>query len=222
MDEDLKGKIILCQPDSLKGCSLCCGLFVFKDISVKYLSEFLSDGKNRERSCKTYTEYKDENLKRDISSYICPYQGFLADGKPGCLIHPLATGIDGRDRSLFTSKICSGFLCPAHSILSYEEKVFLIKNVDDWYIYTVAIADPESYSFIYNYIKEKFGEPLDENMTKKILGEALYVHGENLSKYNGGIFSYSVPEYNINKKNFSLKYIDDARELVLSVCNAYM
>ena len=209
MGEGLNEKILLCQPDSLKGCCLCCGLFNFQDISIKYLSEFLNAGKNRETSYKIYSEYKDENSVRETSSYICPYHGFLNEGKPGCLIHPLVTGYEGRDRSFFTSKICNRFTCPAHALLTYEEKDFLIKNVDDWYIYSIAIADPESYSFIYNYIKERFSESLDDNMTKEILGKALYAHGENLSKYKGAIFSYSVSEYNINKKNFCLRYADE-------------
>ena len=204
MRDGLSEKIILCQPDSLKGCSLCCGLFNFQDIGESYLSEFLNAGKDREKSYKTYIEYKEENSVREASSYICPYQGFLAEGKPGCLIHPAATGSEQRDRSFFASHICNKFLCPAHVLLTDEEKIFLIKNVDDWYIYTVAIADPESYSFIYNNIKA-----LDT--AKEALCKALYAHGENLSKYRGVIFSYSVPEYNINKKIYSLRCVDDAR-----------
>jgi len=222
MDEDLMEKILLCQPDSLKGCSLCCGLFNLQDISTTSLFEFLNDGRNREKSYKIYSEYKDEISVREISSYICPYQGFLDRGKPGCLIHPLAAGSEARDRSFFMSNICSRFICPAHALLTYEEKDFLIKSVDDWYIYSTAIADPESYSFIHNRIKESYGESLDDNRAKKILSRALYVHGENLSKYKGAIFSYSVPEYNINKKNFSLKYVDEARELVVSAIMSFL
>ena len=212
----MKLSALLCQPDSLKGCSLCCGLFNFNDISVKSLSKFLDEGKKRESSYKVYSEYKYEISEREISSYICPYQGFLTKGKPGCLIHPLTLGVEGRERSLFTSSICDRFICPAHTLLTDEEKSFLIKNVDDWYIYSVAIADPESYSFIYNYIKAQYGESLDDNMTKKVLSRALSVHGETLSGYKGVIFSYSVPEYNINKMNFCLNYVDEARELVVA------
>jgi hypothetical protein len=44
----------------------------------------------------------------------------------------------------------------------------------------------------------------------------LSAHAGNLASYGGAIFCYSIPEYNINKKNFSIKYINKYRELVVS------
>lgn len=216
MSRDSNDRIILCQPDNMKGCSLCCGLFNLNDISPESLRVFLEQGRGREETFPTHNEYRESARVRDLCSHICPYQGFLSEDKPGCLIHPLSSGIDGRWRSLFASKICGEFFCPAHTILTDEEKKYLIENVSDWYKYSAAIADPESYSFIYNYVKDNFSVTADPPMQRLLVEEGLSAHAGNLASYGGAIFCYSIPEYNINKKYFSVKYIDELREVVVS------
>jgi hypothetical protein len=208
--------IILCQPDNIKGCSLCCGLFNFSDISSASLSRFLKEGESREKAFSSHETFKSPVQVRDKFSHICPYQGFLKDNKPGCLIHPLSSGVDGRDRSLFAGKICDRFFCPAHTILSEEEKQFLIENVTDWYLYCTAIADPESYSFIYNYVKENW---TDSELCAVLIKEGLTVHTFNLAANTGVVFCYSIPEYNINKENFCIRYKSEKRDLVVSRIN---
>lgn len=216
MTEPSSGRIILCQPDNIKGCSLCCGLFNFGDITSGALGNFLQEGKERESKLSDYEGFINSSEIRDEFSHICPYQGFLSDNKPGCLVHPLYCGADGRGRSLFASKICSGFFCPAHSILSEEEKRFLINNVTDWYLYSVAIADPESYSFIYNYVKQSFNKPDSDGLFVKSVISGLMAHAENLAVYQGIIFCYSIPEYNLNKKNFCIRYVKNSGDRVVS------
>lgn len=211
--------IILCQPDNSKGCSLCCGLLNFTDISTIYLSAFLNDGEIREKRLSTFEEYDFSEPVRDRFTHICPYQGFLHTGKPGCLIHPLSSGHEGRDRSLFASRICDKYFCPAHTILTEKEKQFLIDNVPDWILYSTAIADPESYSFIYNYVKDKFKLAESSHTFRMLINEGLSAHTENLSAYKGIIFCYSIPEYNTSKINFSLRYINKTRGLVVSRIN---
>jgi len=205
--------IILCQPDNGKGCSLCCGLFNFRDITHASLTQFLEDGAAREKGLTTYNDFQTPHGIRDEHSHICPYQGFLSAGKPGCLIHPLSSGRDGRERSLFASKICEKFFCPAHTFLSVEEKLFLTENVKHWLLYSIAIADPESFSFIYNYVKDNFA---DSGIAGVLVNEGLAAHAENLASCTGVIFSYSIPEYNINKMNFGLKHINKSRDHVVS------
>jgi len=205
--------IILCQPDNIKGCSLCCGLFNFIDISQDFLTSFLTQGTSREKEFLTYENFNSSEGVRDKFSHTCPYQGFLGENKPGCLIHPLSSGIEGRERSLFASKICERFYCPAHSLLSEEEKFFLVANVTDWYLYSAAITDPESFSFIYKYVKDNWTDP---ELSSMLINEGLAAHVENLVVYGGVIFCYSIPEYNINKQNFCIRYINEKRDLVVS------
>lgn len=199
--------IILCQPDSGKGCSVCCGLFNIRDTSGKNLEKFLEDGDRREKLYRVYEEFTEPEPVRDRFSHICPYQGFLSAGKPGCLIHPLSSGIEGRDRSLFASSVCGKFLCPAHELLSSQEKSALIKYVDDWYLYSTAIADPESFSFIHEYWKSICGE----SRLSTVLNAGLKAHAGNLMIYEGVIFFYSIPEYMMNRENFSLRFREDFR-----------
>lgn len=216
MSEEPGDKIILCQPDNSKGCSVCCGLFNFRDISCESLGLFLEQGRDREKEYKVHDGFTGLWQLRSRFSHICPYQGFLSEGKPGCLVHPLFAGTDGRDRSLFAHKICENFFCPAHSILSPEEKNFLMENIKDWYLYSVAVADPESFSFIYNFVKENYRETRDKKIFIFLVREGLAAHAENLSLYEGEIFFYSIPEYNLNKKNFCIRFINNAMEKVIS------
>lgn len=204
-------EIILCQPDSRKGCSVCCGLFNMKDIAKDNLRGFLQEGNGREKIYRVYEEFTEPEIVRDRFSHICPYQGFLFSGKPGCLIHPLSSGIEGRDRSLFASSVCGKFLCPAHELLPVEEKSALIRYVDDWYLYSIAIIDPESFSFIFRY-----AQSISENPGLSIfINAGLKAHAENLFKYDGVIFFYSIPEYRINMERFSLKFRGDYRSAVV-------
>lgn len=154
----------------------------------------------------TYRDYICSFSIRDESSHICPYQGFLSENKPGCLIHPLSSGAEGRGRSMFESKICGDFFCPAHEILTEREKFFLSGNITDWYLYSTAIADPESFSFIYNYVSDRLSESQTPERACKPVSAGLAAHAINLSEYEGAVFCYSVPEYNLNKENFSVRY----------------
>jgi len=205
--------IILCQPDKLKGCSVCCGLFNMRDTGRENLEKFLEQGKEREKTFMEYEEYDEPRDVRDRFSHICPYQGFLSGGKPGCLIHPLSSGVEGRDRSLFASTVCGNFLCPAYEILSVEEKSALIEYVDDWYLYSTAIADPDSFAFIYQYWLKLFRYSGSE-LFAGVLNAGLAAHARNLQLYEGIIFFYSIPEYNINKNRFSLNSREEFRAAV--------
>jgi len=207
--------IILCQPDNCKGCSVCCGLFNFRDCSILGLSEFLEAGRYRVRDFTTYEEFRLNAEVRDEFTHICPYQGFLAPGKPGCHIHPLSSGSEGRERSLFSAKICSRFLCPAHSILTAEEKESLVGHINDWYLYSIAIADPESFAYIHSYITQTFGIDPHEETAGILLNEGLNSHAESLTQSSDIIFYYSQPEYILHRENFCIRYNGKNRERVI-------
>jgi len=200
-DETNKELIILCQPDNHKGCSLCCGLFNFKDISRESLFLFLEKGRQRELFYESYEYYTEPSEVRDLGSHICPFQGFLADDKPGCLLHPLYCGAERRDRSLFSEKICAEFLCPAHYILTDDEKLGLIKYVNDWYLYSVAVADPLFFSQVYKKSVEKFSLPGEEAKVKNFIISMLDEKSKEMDKTDKILFSYSVSEYYLKERN---------------------
>ena len=189
-------EIILCQPDPFKGCSLCCGLFNLRDISRNSVSAFLKKGIERESLVGNYVEYREPVDVRDKGSHVCPYQGFLSEGKPGCLLHPLYCGEEKRGRSLFSEKICSQFLCPAHYLLNIEEKRALIKFVNDWYLYSVAIADPLFFSQIYKKSVAEICIDREEVMIGEFINQELEKHGKRMMMSDKVLFTYSVSEYN--------------------------
>lgn len=207
--------VILCQPDNCKGCSVCCGLFNFMDCSREHLSAFLDGGSSRVRDFAVYDRFRLHDPVRDEFTHICPYQGFLSQGKPGCHIHPLSCGSEGRERSLFAAKICSSFLCPAHSILASGEKEALITQVKDWHLYSIAIADPESFSCLNNFISETFGPDPRSGTYGMLLNAGLACHAESLTKSGEVIFYYSIPEYILHRDSFCIRYHEKNRKRVI-------
>ncbi len=204
------GTIILCQPDSKKGCAVCCGLFNHIDISRENLSRILSlpIPTKRQREADLYgEEYLKRTDIRDITSHICPYQGFIREGKPGCRLHPSLLGIDRRNRSLYGSKICDSFLCPAHRILSETQKRALIDMTDDWYYYSIEVIDPEGFVWIFNSLCEYCDYAEDTSHRARVRGimdDVFSVHAEMLRETTSGLFQYGLPEYSLNKVAFSL------------------
>jgi hypothetical protein len=199
--KQMNDKIILCRPDNIKSCSACCGLFNFKDISEKNLSEYLAIGQERNKSLlsgKTIEDLKHHQVDgvREISSHICPYQGFVADSQPGCLIHPeLNNDSDKRNLSLFGSVICSAFLCPAHDILYDEMKEVLINSVKGWYAYTIAVIDPEFFLWACKILTGEFHLEYSSEIFKATIESVLLLHAETLRLSDFPVFSYSISEY---------------------------
>lgn len=198
---------LLCQPDDRKGCCACCGLFNVADLSREHLEKFLGEGSFRRDNGWRYTEedcYVERTLAvRDDTTHICAFQGFLSPGKPGCLVHPLSCGEEGRDASLFGSKVCGNFLCPAYKIFSEEEKGVLIENIDDWYLYTFALADPLSMQWI---LKQLEKAPVEKNSEAygSLLNGCVTLLARHLAAYRAPVFCYSLPEYNTGSVFFSI------------------
>ncbi len=194
--------IILCQPDERKGCSACCGLFNMRDLNRRHLEDFLAA--NGPITGHEQAREVAEHQLRDATSYTCPYQGFISPGKPGCLLHPGLNESDRRDRSFYGKKICLGFLCPAHAVLNDDEKADLIALVDDWYLYTVSIIDPEGFRWILGCVKTEAGPGGNPARMKKTLAACLERRAAGLAAAGGAVFHYSLSEYNLAKEKFSL------------------
>ncbi len=191
------GGVILCQPGGRRGCSLCCGLFNLRDVAKHALSAFLDGGASRVETLPDM--YGDDTgpfhaSARDVTSYICPFQGFLDLARPGCLLHRDHGGTDRRYRSLFGKKICGDYLCPAHSLLPDREKKELIRLVDDWYLYTIAILDPLTFSMILECAARARGCGGDSRR-RALLLRGLSFHAGHLAALEGPLFCYSEAEY---------------------------
>lgn len=220
--------INLCQPDSEKGCCACCGLFNFYDISKDRIEAFLK-GAVRRLHGESPAE-GDGRAVRDPTSHICPYQGFVQASKPGCLLHPDIMSEDMRDRSLFGATICDGFVCIAYEILSIDEKSALIEYIHDWYLYSIAIVDPDSFSWIIEQVNALFAHHPDgiksRGMRERCIKSSLSYHAEFLNTLKTPLFSYSLPEYNLIKKSFSLRFNSETvrghRERVMSTLEKEM
>lgn len=194
---------ILCQPDPGKGCSACCGLFNLKDISRENLANFLSgDREGSFNGDEPIDEAPGNEMVRDITSHVCPHQGFIGNARPGCRRHPLSCGADLRDSSLFGKKICDSFFCPAHYILGENEKKILISSTDDWYAFSIAVIDPNSFKWLLSAAAEhgKNGKALSG-----FLEESLLVHSRFLNSSGLPVFFYSISEYALGYKSLLLE-----------------
>lgn len=199
--------IVLCQPDSRKGCSVCCGLFNFVDIRKESLDVFLhqecGDRDEKKLNLTSFSQINKPDV-RDYTTYICPYQGYIESGRPGCRVHPKVSGIDGRDRSLYGVKLCNSYFCPAHYIIPDSDKILLIEHVECWYLYSCAIIDPEGFIWISGEVRTI----LDEKVDNLVFKDAILCSLETLSKLQNSIgcplFFHSIAEYYENLDSFSL------------------
>jgi hypothetical protein len=205
------GNIILCQPDDKKGCSACCGILNFNNLSKNNLTGFLNAfEKRRDIKAKKDVFWAEQFGIRDKTSHVCPYQGFIGKGKPGCMAHSKINGKCMRKKSIFGSRVCNDYLCPAHSILDDEYKQILVDYIDDWYLYTVSISDPESFIWIVELLNKYSSFNLldiDLKKNKRIknaLHSAVKIHAGFLKKNKTPIFQYSISEYNHAKHLFTV------------------
>ena len=205
------GNIILCQPGGNKGCSACCGILNFNNLSKKNLTGFLNAfEERRDFRAKRAVFWAEKYGVRDKTSHVCPYQGFIGKGKPGCMSHSKINGKCARNKSIFGSRVCNDFLCPAHAILDDEYKRILTGYIDDWYLYTVSIGDPESFIWIVDEIKKYLRFDFTDNVSpdkkriKEAMRSAVIIHAEFLNRNKTPVFQYSVSEYNLHRYLFSL------------------
>jgi hypothetical protein len=209
--------LILCQPDEKKGCSACCGLYNFRDTGRELLTEFLCKGQERlsllnDAPDDEKFESSVEGTVRDLFSYICPFQGFIDKGQPGCLLHPyrpaMSSRQDLREKSLYGSTICNGYFCPAHAILDNEQKKILIEHIDDWYLYSTAIIDPFLYIWILDACTTSGIDFSNKKKLQAVLGKTLGIHARYIASSGGPAFHYSISEYKLNNNSFSLVHTD--------------
>lgn len=211
-------KISLCQPAPGKGCCVCCGLYNCADISFAGLGRFLSEATDGIR-CLPVPGNNERNFEllqrryafRDITTYVCPYMGFIDSNTPGCLMHPVVNnGIDRRDCSLFGKEICNDYFCPAYKLLDDRLKKILITYTYNWYTYSIGIIDPLSFIWIVQLIEDMSGKPIvPEKSTvdahvATLVNTSLMMLADFFNQVPLPVFYYSEPEYHLHMRELSL------------------
>jgi hypothetical protein len=145
----------LCQPDTLKSCGACCGLYNCRDWRRPSLEAKLKRRTERLRglgpldpgALRGFADWvratePQEKLLETI--YNCEYLGFIDPGhrRVGCLLHPsLHAGHDLRSCSFYGAELCSGHFCLSYQKLTEQEKACVILSLDDWYTYGICVTD---------------------------------------------------------------------------------
>lgn len=165
--------IVLCQPDALKSCGACCGLYNYVDSSRTSLEARLRARTKRFRKLvkepddvRCYAEAtfaEEEFAKRYEVIYCCEYLGFIEEGerRVGCLLHPEQnSGIDLRARSFYGQEICAGHICPSHHFISSSQSQCLLKIIDDWYLYGLCLTDIDLVTAYFRLLADRVGAEL--------------------------------------------------------------
>lgn len=119
---------ILCQHDS-GSCAACCGVDNFLDRSPTATHARLR--RRTERVASAWPDadalraVRDELLTAERSEVlfaavkVCPFAGYVQEGRVGCLLHPSRhpTGDDLRDLSVYPKEVCAGHFCAPHDWL---------------------------------------------------------------------------------------------------------
>jgi hypothetical protein len=160
----------LCQPDGLKSCAACCGLYNWRDHSRAALTEIVTIQTDLFLNLDSYDNldvYRDlcakkiKNTKLFETIYNCEFAGFV-DGsrrRVGCLLHPSVTGNpELRNHCFYGAKICHEHFCPGYGCLSAAEQQSVIASVHDWYVYGLVITDIDLVKEFFKHVENALGD----------------------------------------------------------------
>ncbi len=143
-------------------CISCCGIFNFQ-LSLKKIQKLLLQRKkdfipSQDRKVLIQYREKRESLENQITInnrevYICPFCGYLPNGRFGCMIHPSLTYDErSQDVSFYGSSICKSYDCRVKEEDSKQDFLYLkillkilkqirYNNSDIHFIYSRLVAD---------------------------------------------------------------------------------
>lgn len=113
----------MCQNES--SCVACCGTLnlrlraeQLRDLLSQRTSQCPEAGRADHASLVAYRSAREEieaSLERyDATVYVCPFVGWIEEGRAGCLIHPLRTGRpNSQNASFYGTTICQSYDCRA-------------------------------------------------------------------------------------------------------------
>jgi hypothetical protein len=164
--------IDLCQPDDLKSCAACCGLYNWHDHSRKALSTIVTlqtDLFMQRESYDNLDAYRNErnarinNTKLFETIYNCEFVGFIDKNRRrvGCLLHPSVTGNHAlRNHCFYGSKICHEHFCPGYGCFTTAEQQAVVATLDDWYLYGLVITDIDLVKEFFRHVEKGLGESI--------------------------------------------------------------
>ncbi len=172
--------IHLCQPDSQKSCAACCGIYNFKNNTRQAVScrlqrnsSFIKHDtleltpKTLHSHSRNWRSRDNGDAKRFETVFNCEFVGFLdaACRRVGCLLHPLLHhGKDLRDCSFYGAELCDGHFCPSYHYLTLEEQAFVVKTIEDWYLYGLVITDIDLVKGIYQALSDRLGQAVQPSL----------------------------------------------------------
>ena len=113
----------MCHNES--SCVACCGTLnlrlrqeQLRDLLSERTSQCPGAGRADHSSLVAYRSVREEieaSLERyDAAVYVCPFVGWIEEGRAGCLIHPLRTGrANSQNASFYGTVICQSYDCRA-------------------------------------------------------------------------------------------------------------
>lgn len=125
----------LCQHDR-GSCAACCGVYNFRDRSPEATHARLQRRTERVRAAwpdkERLAAARDELLALEADEIlfhgvkVCPYAGYVEEGRVGCLLHPTRhpEGEDLRDLAVYPKEICRDHFCAPHDWLRPREVAF--------------------------------------------------------------------------------------------------
>jgi hypothetical protein len=118
----------LCQHDA-GSCAACCGLYNFADRSPAATQRRLDRRTDAVRAAwpdvDELAAARDELLAAEREEVlfagvrVCPFAGWVEDGRVGCLLHPTRhpDGADLRDLAVYPKEVCRDHFCAPHDWL---------------------------------------------------------------------------------------------------------
>ena len=155
----------LCQSKNTS-CGACCGIFnldlnkeEINDLLNLRTSQFKSDVDFKNKW--TIAEYRKKReieesnvLRKDETTYVCPFLGFIENKKIGCMIHPSITGDPlSQNFSFYGSSICQGYECKnkERKDIDLIENLIVELKIDSYYEYSNIFSDHITLSLILEF-----------------------------------------------------------------------
>ncbi|MBM4309401.1 MAG: hypothetical protein FJ119_00410 [Deltaproteobacteria bacterium] len=162
----------LCQPDTMKSCAACCGLYNWQDHSRTAITGIVSMQTDLFSALDSYDNLDEYRLRRDQrinntklfeTIYNCEFVGFVdrERRRVGCLLHPSVTGIPAlRNHCFYGAKICHEHFCPGYGCLTTPEQLAVVSAVQDWYLFGLVITDIDLVKEFFRHVENALGESI--------------------------------------------------------------